>query len=55
MLDAKGIYHQMALDIGADDLVDKGALVTDLLPAIQGVIGRKKAGKLDSFPNEPGK
>ena len=55
LLDAKGVYCQMALNIGADDLVDKGALVTDLLPAIQRVIGRKKAGKLDSSPNEAGK
>jgi DNA-binding NarL/FixJ family response regulator len=55
LLDAKGVYYQMALNIGADDLVDKGALVTDLLPAIQRVVGRKKAGRLDSAPNEAGK
>jgi DNA-binding NarL/FixJ family response regulator len=42
LLDAKGIYHQMALDIGADDLVDKGALVTNLLPVVQRVMVGKK-------------
>jgi two-component system, NarL family, invasion response regulator UvrY len=55
LLDAKGIYYQMALDIGADDLVDKGALVTNLLPAIQRVIGQKKVGEPDFSPNEAGK
>jgi DNA-binding NarL/FixJ family response regulator len=55
LLDAKGAYYQMALDIGADDLVDKGALVTNLLPVIQRVFGRKKPGKPDSSPNEEGK
>ena len=45
---ASGTYRQAALAAGADDLVAKRTLSTDLLPAIRTVIG---AGRTGSGPD----